>query len=82
MKPYNKKQKKGKFEKEKLNKKMGLVIKTKSSVLEAKNTNLSLKKSIRQQSRKEIKEIIDFNRRADEIDETDKGWLALRNTGY
>lgn len=79
MKPYNKKQKKGKFEKEKLNKKMGLVIKTKSSVLEAKNTNLSLKKSIRQQSRKEI---IDFNRRADEIDETDKGWLALRNTGY
>lgn len=82
MKPYNKKQKKGKFEKEKLNKKIGLVIKTKSSVLEAKNTNLSLKKSIRQQSRKEIKEIIDFNRRADEIDETDKGWLALRNTGY
>lgn len=79
MKPYNKKQKKGKFEKEKLNKKIGLVIKTKSSVLEAKNTNLSLKKSIRQQSRKEI---IDFNRRADEIDETDKGWLALRNTGY
>lgn len=57
MKSYSKgKGKKGKFEKEKLNKKMGIVTITKSSKLEAKNANRSLKKGVRQKSKKEIED--------------------------
>lgn len=44
-----------------------------------KATHRTIIKNIKQQSREEIAK---FNKRADEIDQTDKNWLALRNTGY
>lgn len=69
MKPYNKKEKKGKFEKEKLNKKTGVLTKTKSSVLEAKNANRSLKKGIRQESKKEIRKDVYLDNYDEEDDD-------------
>lgn len=62
MKSYTKgKGKKGKFEKAKLNKKMGIITITKSSKLETKNANRSLKKGFRQESKQEIIEEKDLD---------------------
>lgn len=62
MKSYtNGKGKKGKFEKAKLNKKMGIITITKSSKLEAKNANRSLKKAVRREAKQEAIEQKDLN---------------------